>query len=293
MKLKLMATVIVICFSAWRASSQEFGFQDFSNGQVLLSPCVTGSLYQIEWAPRLTSPSWSADSPFVPFQATSTVMRMDAPMFYRATHLAFTGQVHGVLYSGTSPVTKHPIHIGPVNEANPLSTNYYATVYTGGYGEYVFTNIRAGTHWLIVDTPPPGNGSGFEHGVRRVTVTTHDVREDFFVANVFQSTSPSNGSTVATNRPTFSWDNVGVPGVIYSIDLFDTNMNRIAFAKTDIPYHKFTNILARGSTYIWMLTAYLPAPWDDLPPLSRGTYLRYPAQELYELWHSDFTISNL
>ncbi len=245
-------TLTVICGTCvWLALAgyaDELRIVDFKSGDLSIQPCTTRKLYQVEWSPSLTPVSWSLVNPFQPIEATSSVVHASVPMFYRAIELSYTGLVYGVLYLVGTPVTNHPIHLV---SGDGYATN--ATVRTGSFGEYSFSNVMSG-RYVITLADRIGNtlNQGWEFEMRK-----SDVRVDLHVTGDIQNTWPPDGGRVSTNQPLFTWPGVGVPGVTYSIAVYDTNWNIVAYSETYLPQHRFTNELQHGETYIWEVYATL------------------------------------
>jgi hypothetical protein len=258
MKSAISAICIVIALRAFTSFGESLHISTFTDGFVGAEPCEPGTLYRVEWSSTLSQPSWSSASPFLPIESTSTIVQAAVPMFYRVAEMRYTNSIYGTLYYGETPVTNHPICLAP-GDALPGETNrYYSTLITGPFGEFMFSNIVSGIYSLIVDERI-GNTMGRRD---KVILLDADIHVDVYVMKdlVLGTGWPQPSDAVTTNQPTIKWDSVSVPGIKYSISLYDDQWNQINWTIARVPQHRFPDILEHGHTYIWEVEALLDAP---------------------------------
>lgn len=119
-----------------------------------------------------------------------------------------------------------------------------------------------GQQIFILDTKePPRVGQSITFQIKYADGSSETTSKT--IDRVFTETptllSPPNGSTINTLTPTFEWRNLSISGLSYSVQVDDTNHNRV-YSKYDLPdgttIHRIpSGYLNWGTTYYWLVSA--------------------------------------
>jgi len=145
-----------------------------------------------------------------------------------------------------------------------------ATVHTGGgdphhlYDDGNHTDDEANDGiWRveldIVGTPAVGETIIFDIVYNDGSSETKQKSIDGVFSETAQLLSPPDGSTVNTLTPTFVWSNPSVSGLTYSVQVSDTNHNRV-YDVYDLPDGTTSHTIPSGylnwgTTYYWLVSA--------------------------------------
>ena len=111
----------------------------------------------------------------------------------------------------------------------------------------------------IVETPVVGETIIFDIAYNDGSSKTKQKSIDGVLSETAQLLSPPDGSTVNTLTPIFEWNNPSVSGLTYSVQVNDTNWNRV-YEVYDLPDGTTSHTIPPGyldwgKTYYWLVSA--------------------------------------